>query len=606
MNKFEALGIRDEIIQSITQLGFETPTPIQEQSIPVLLTGTRDFIGLAQTGTGKTAAFGIPLLQLLDFTSKKTQALILAPTRELCVQISKDIVNYSKDTADVRVVAVYGGASIQTQISEIKRGAQIVAATPGRLLDLISRKAINISTIKFVVLDEADEMLNMGFQEDIDDILENTPAEKQTWLFSATMPDEVRAIAKNYMTNPFELTIGKKNTGAENIEHHYYVVHARDRYAALKRIVDANTDIFAIVFCRTKRETQEVAESLIKDSYNADSLHGDLSQQQRDKVMKRYREKSLQLLIATDVAARGIDVNDVTHVINYNLPDELESYTHRSGRTARAGKSGISICIINTKEVFKIRQIEKMLNKKFTFSKIPSGVEICEKQLMGLVKKIHDVAVDEHGIAKYLPSIYEELNELDKEELIKRFVSIEFNRFLDYYRNANDLNIDYSKKDHVRGGDERYRSGSPRMFINLGSMDGFDTGRMLGYLIETSGLTKDVFGRIDIKGVYSFIDVTEDKIQEALSSFKNEVYKGRRVRVDISTGPGGGRKKPERHGRFEKSRSRDNEEQPRTEKWQDVMEKSSSWERNKGGRSFGGGSSGGFRSREKRKRNKTY
>ncbi|HKR07502.1 MAG TPA: DEAD/DEAH box helicase [Bacteroidia bacterium] len=615
MNTFEELGISGEIIKSIAELGFEKPTPIQVQSIPVLMTGTRDFIGLAQTGTGKTAAFGIPLLQLLDFNSKKTQALILAPTRELCVQIAKDIVNYSKNTSEARVVAVYGGASIQGQISEIKRGAQIVVATPGRLLDLIGRRAIDISLIQFVVLDEADEMLNMGFQEDIDEILENTPAEKQTWLFSATMPDEVRRIAKKYMENPFELTVGKKNTGADNIEHHYYVVHARDRYAALKRIVDATPDIFAIVFCRTKIETQEVAENLIRDGYNADSLHGDLSQQQRDKVMKRYREKSLQLLIATDVAARGIDVNDVTHVINYNLPDELESYTHRSGRTARAGKSGISICIINTKEVFKIRQIEKMLNKKFVFSKIPTGVEICEKQLLGLIKKIHDVAVDEQGIAKYLPSIIEELSELDKEELIKRVVSIEFNRFLEYYRNANDLNIDFSKKDHVRGGDEKYRSGAPRMFINLGSMDGFDTGKMLGYLIDITNLPKTVFGRIDIKGVYSFVDIENEKIQDALNSFKNEVYKGRRVRVDISTGPGGNKTSPgrsersygsarpagrERSFRGEKS---GRGERPDSGKWQDVMEKSGSWENknNKGG---------GFRKRsddrEKRKRKKSY
>ena len=605
--------------------GYTTPTPIQEQSIPVLLTGARDFMGLAQTGTGKTAAFGLPLLQLLDFESKKTQALILAPTRELCVQISKDIINYAKNTASVRVVAVYGGASIQGQISDIKRGAQIVVATPGRLLDLISRRAIDISLIKFVVLDEADEMLNMGFQEDIDEILKNTPDEKQTWLFSATMPDEVRRIAKKYMENPFELTVGKKNTGAENIEHRYYVVHARDRYAALKRIVDATPDIFAIVFCRTKIETQEVAENLIKDGYNADSLHGDLSQQQRDKVMKRYREKSLQLLIATDVAARGIDVNNVTHVINYNLPDELESYTHRSGRTARAGKSGVSICIINTKEVFKIKQIEKLLSSKFIYSKIPDGVEVCEQQLLMLVKKIHNVEVDESGIEKYLPGIYEELKELDREELIKRVVSIEFNRFLEYYRNANDLNIDYSKKDHVRGGDEKYRSGAPRMFINLGSMDGFDTGKMLGYLIDISTLPKTAFGRIDIKGVYSFIDVEEDKIQNALDSFKNEVYKGRRVRVDISTGSGGGGRRSsggrdggysrgggERSGRSDRSyrpdKSYRSDKPERSQnsdsgKWQDVMEKSGDW----GNKN----SKGGFKKRsgdrtEKRKRNKSY
>lgn len=617
MKNFEELGLNSQIVESIKELGFEKPTPIQEQSIPVLMTGTRDFIGLAQTGTGKTAAFGLPLLQLLDFDMKKTQALILAPTRELCVQIAKDITNFSKHVADVRTVAVYGGASIQGQISEIKRGAHIVVATPGRLLDLISRKAINISTIRFVVLDEADEMLNMGFQEDIDDILSNTPDEKQTWLFSATMPNEVRTIARKYMTDPFELTVGKKNTAAENIEHRYYVVQSRDRYAALKRIVDSEPDIFAIVFCRTKMETQDVAESLIKDGYNADSLHGDLSQQQRDKVMKRYREKSLQLLIATDVAARGIDVNNVTHVINYNLPDEIESYTHRSGRTARAGKSGIAIAIINTKEVFKIRQLEKLLNTKFIYSRIPDGVEVCEKQLMGLIKKIHAVEVDEQGIEKYMPSIYDELKDLDKDDLIKRMVSIEFNRFLEYYRNAYDLNIDLSKKDHVRGGDDKFRSNSPRMFINLGSMDGFDTGKMLGYLIDITTLPKTVFGRIDIKGVYSFIDVEEGKMQDALAGFKNEVYKGRRVRVDVSTGSGGGAKRGdgsdrggrsdrgdrgsrpyrsdrnERSGRDRPRRSEDNGssgggDRPDKGKWQDMMESSGKWE-NKNSRSSGGG-----------------
>ena len=553
MNEFEQFGIRDEIIEAITLLGFEKFTPIQEQSIPVLLAGDRDFIGLAQTGTGKTAAFGIPILQLLDFSINKTQALILAPTRELCVQIANDIETYAKFMEKVRVVAVYGGASIQNQITVIKKGVQIVVATPGRLLDLIQRKAINISTINIVVLDEADEMLNMGFQEDLDTILDTTPEQKLTWLFAATMPSEIHSITRKYMKNPFELTVGKKNTTAENIEHQYYVVHAKDRYATLKRIVDANPEIFGIVFCRTKIETQEIAEKLIKDGYNADSLHGDLSQQQRDKVMKRYREKSLQLLIATDVAARGIDVNDVTHVINYNLPDEVESYTHRSGRTARAGKSGISISIINTKEIDKIRQIERLINRKFVYSKVPNGVEVCERQLLGLVKKIHEVEVDEKGIAKYLPGVFEELQELDKEEIIKRVVSIEFNRFLEYYRNASDVNIDFSQKDHVRNKD-KYKTGSS-MFINLGSMDGFESGRMLKYLAEVTEMPGSTFGRIDIKGVYSFIDIEESKIHEVLAAFKNEVFKGRKVRVDIS---GGSQGKP-RSGRPENRRERGTE-----------------------------------------------
>ena len=552
MNEFEKFGINDEIIEAITLLGFEKFTPIQEQSIPVLMAGDRDFIGLAQTGTGKTAAFGIPILQLLDFSLNKTQALILAPTRELCVQIANDLETYAKFMHDVKIVAVYGGASIQHQITAIKKGVQLVVATPGRLLDLIGRKAINISTIRIIVLDEADEMLNMGFQEDLDTILATTPDEKLTWLFAATMPSEIHSITRKYMRNPFELTVGKKNTTAENIEHQYYVVHAKDRYATLKRIVDANPDIFGIVFCRTKIETQEIAEKLIKDGYNADSLHGDLSQIQRDKVMKRYREKSLQLLIATDVAARGIDVNDVTHVINYNLPDEVESYTHRSGRTARAGKSGISISIVNTKEVDKIKQIERLLNRKFIYSRVPGGVEVCERQLIGLIKKIHEVEVDEKGIAKYLPSVYEELRDLDKEQIIKRVVSIEFNRFLEYYRNAHDINIDFSQKDHVRSRDV-YKTGAS-MFINLGSMDGFDPGRMLKYLSEMSGQPGSVFGKIDIKGVYSFIDIEESKIDEVLSSFKNEVYKGRKIRVDVS---GGTRKR--QSGKPENRRDRQND-----------------------------------------------
>ncbi|RQP17648.1 MAG: DEAD/DEAH box helicase, partial [Parapedobacter sp.] len=381
MNPFVELGIRHDIVNAITELGFEKPTPIQEQAVPVLLTGSNDFVGLAQTGTGKTAAFGLPLLELLDFSQKHPQALILCPTRELCLQISKDIEKFAKNIPNVHVVAVYGGASISDQLRQIRRGVQIVVATPGRMLDIIGRDAIDFSHVRYVVLDEADEMLNMGFQEDINNILSTTPDEKKTWLFSATMPAEVRRIAKNYMTDPYELTVGTKNSGNANIEHHYYVIRARDKYAAFKRIVDSNPEIFGIVFCRTKVETQEIAEALIKDGYNADSLHGDLSQQQRDKVMKRYRERSLQLLIATDVAARGIDVNDVTHVINYSLPDEIENYTHRSGRTARAGKTGISLSLVNLKELGKIRQIEKVIGKSFIKMDVPRGEAVVESQL---------------------------------------------------------------------------------------------------------------------------------------------------------------------------------------------------------------------------------
>ncbi|MCE5328934.1 DEAD/DEAH box helicase [bacterium] len=555
MKKFKEFAIREELIKAITELGFEKPTPIQEQSIPILKKGNMDFIGLAQTGTGKTAAFGLPLIELLDIDQKIIQALILAPTRELCVQISNDLNNYCKYLPEVKIAAVYGGASIETQISQIKKGIHIVVATPGRLMDLIRRKKINISTIKYAVLDEADEMLNMGFQEDIDSILENTPAHKRIWLFAATMPDEIHAITGKYMHNPYELTVGEKNTAAENIEHIYYVVHERDRYTALKRIVDVNPDIFAIIFCRTKAETQEIAEKLIKDGYNADSLHGDLSQAQRDKVMMHYRDRALQLLVATDVAARGIDVNDVSHVINYQLPDEVELYTHRSGRTARAGKSGITISIINTKDIGKIKQIERLVNIKFIYAKVPGGVEVCEQQLMALIKKILKVEINQQGISKYLPAIFEELKDIDKNELITRMVSLEFNRFLDYYRDAGDLNIDFSKKDHIRGKNSGKTENS--MFINLGVMDGFDNGKMLKYLMKTTSLPADTFTRINIKSVYSFIDIKEAHFQDVIESFKSEVYKGRKVRVDISEGSKNKKSssKPERRKFGKKKRS---------------------------------------------------
>jgi ATP-dependent RNA helicase DeaD len=539
MNPFSTLGIRHDIVNAITELGFENPTPIQEQAIPVLLSGSNDFVGLAQTGTGKTAAFGLPLLELLDFSQNYPQALILCPTRELCLQITNDLKNYAKNVPDVHVVAVYGGAAISDQLRQIKRGVQIVVATPGRMLDIINRKAVDFTKVKYVVLDEADEMLNMGFQEDIDQILFTTPEDKKTWLFSATMPGEVRRIAKKYMTDPFELTMGTKNTGNVNIEHEYYVVKARDKYAAFKRIVDFNPEIFGIVFCRTKIETQEIAESLMKDGYNADSLHGDLSQQQRDRVMKRYRDRSLQLLIATDVAARGIDVNDVTHVINYSLPDEIENYTHRSGRTARAGKSGISIAIINSKELGKIRQIERVIGKQFTKAEIPSGFDVCEKQLFGLVHKVHNVAVSEDQIEQYLPRIMEEFKDLDKAEIIKRFASLEFNRFLDYYKNAPDLNA--SAEDSGRGergdkfGRTGFKSDFTRLFINLGSVDDFSRGDMLGFICNQAKISGKTIGKIDLKGVYTFFEVENefaDKVQQEFS--KNIEFQGRPVRVELA------------------------------------------------------------------------
>jgi ATP-dependent RNA helicase DeaD len=559
-NPFIELGIRHDIVNAITELGFENPTPIQEQSIPVLLTGSNDFVGLAQTGTGKTAAFGLPLLELLDFEENYPQALILCPTRELCLQITNDLKNYSKNMKNVSVVAVYGGASISDQLRQIKRGVQIVVATPGRMLDIINRKAIDFSQVQFVVLDEADEMLNMGFQEDIDSILSTTPQDKKTWLFSATMPSEVRRIAKKYMTDPFELTMGEKNTGNANIEHEYYVVRARDKYAAFKRIVDFNPEIFGIVFCRTKIETQEIAEALVKDGYNADSLHGDLSQQQRDRVMKRYRERGLQLLIATDVAARGIDVNDVTHVINYSLPDEIENYTHRSGRTARAGKTGISIAIVNSKEIGKIRQIERVIGKKFIKAEIPTGFDVCEKQLFGLIHKVHNVEVNEQQIEQYLPRIYNEFEDLSKEELIKRFASIEFNSFLEYYKNAPDLNAVEDTRFAREGatGERAPRSGAnanfTRLFINLGSVDGFSRGDLLGYFCNLTGISGRTIGKIDVKGVFSFLEVANEDVDKAFASFKEAEFKGRQVRIEVSAdgdrgesrgGFGGGYKKRE-------------------------------------------------------------
>ena len=541
MNPFIQLGIRHDIVNAISELGFENPTPIQEQSIPVLLTGSNDFVGLAQTGTGKTAAFGLPLLELLDFEENYPQALILCPTRELCLQITNDIKNYAKKMGNVQVVAVYGGAAISDQLRQIKRGVQIVVATPGRMLDIINRKAIDFTKVKFVVLDEADEMLNMGFQEDIDSILSTTPEEKKTWLFSATMPTEVRRIAKKYMKDPFELTMGEKNTGNVNIEHEYYIVRARDKYAAFKRIVDFNPDIFGIVFCRTKIETQEIAEALIRDGYNADSLHGDLSQQQRDKVMKRYRDRNLQLLIATDVAARGIDVNDVTHVINYSLPDEVENYTHRSGRTARAGKTGVSISIINAKELGKIRQIERGLGKRFVKAEIPTGFDVCEKQLFSIVHKVHSVQVNEIQIDQYIPRIMEEFKDMSKEEFIKRFASIEFNRFLDYYKNAPDLNAPLEEGRRLERSDDRSsdrsnggKSEYTRLFINLGSVDEFNRGDLLGYICNQTKISGRTVGKIDVKGVYSFFEVQNADVDKVVASFKEADFKGRPVRIELS------------------------------------------------------------------------
>src|SRR6056297_570235 len=432
MTKFEALGLDKSLLDAVSDMGFETPSEVQEKAIPILLESETDLVALAQTGTGKTAAFGFPLIQKIDSNSRTTQGLILSPTRELGLQITKEMQSYSKYERNINVVAIYGGASITEQARQIKRGAQIIVATPGRMKDMINRRLVDISKIDYCVLDEADEMLNMGFMEDIKDILSNTPKEKLTWLFSATMPKEVATIAKKFMHNPVEITVGSKNAGASTVQHEYYVVGGRDRYAALKRLADANPGIFSVVFCRTKRDTQRVAEKLIEDGYNAGALHGDLSQNQRDLVMNSFRKKQVQMLVATDVAARGIDVDDITHVINYQLPDEIETYTHRSGRTGRAGKEGKSLVIVTKSEVRKIKNIERIIGQSFERKDIPDGMEICEVQLFQLANDIKETKIN-HEIDAYLPSINEVLEDFTKEELIKKFFSVEFTRFFNYY-----------------------------------------------------------------------------------------------------------------------------------------------------------------------------
>lgn len=529
---FQDLGLEPMLLKAVTEMGFENPTPIQEQTIPQLQDKSTDMVALAQTGTGKTAAFGLPLLQKLDLNSKFTQALILAPTRELCVQISKDLINYSKYISGLRVTAVYGGAPIMGQIRDVKAGSQVIVATPGRLIDMIERKAIDLSHVDIVVLDEADEMLNMGFKDDLDEILSNTPPTKNTWLFSATMPREVERIASKYMENPLSISVGKKNSGNENIEHIYYQVQQRDRYAALKRIADFYPDIFGIVFCRTKAETQDVADQLIKDGYNADALHGDLSQAQRDLVMKRFRSRTLQMLVATDVAARGIDVNNVTHVINYNLPEDAENYTHRSGRTARAGKSGIAIAIVTPKESFKIKEIERIIQSKFTKADVPTGVDVCEKQLFHLVHKLHNVEVKDDEIEKYLPKIYEELKDLDKEELIKRFVSEEFNRFYTYYQNSQDLNS---------GGDGAPNGKTTRFFVNMGQLDGFNRNSIKDFLTEISNVHPRMIFNIDVKNSFSFFETENKHMDDFLNLNKAGIeFNARPVSFEVSKAKTGG------------------------------------------------------------------
>jgi len=527
-------------LKSLKTLGFETPTPIQQEAIPHLLKEESDFVGLAQTGTGKTAAFGLPLVSKVEEGRKRPQGLVICPTRELCLQISKDIQSFSKDV-NVKTVAVYGGTDIKRQIQDIKKGAQIVVATPGRLVDLTKRRAINLREIDWVILDEADEMLNMGFKEDIDHILDETPLERNVWLFSATMPKEVAQIAQNYMEQPLEVSIGHKNQTNENIDHIYFTVSDRDRYSAVKRLIDFNPNIYGLIFCRTRRETAAVAEKLGKEGYSAEPLHGDLSQAQRDNVMRRFRNKDIQILVATDVAARGIDVDDITHVINYNLPDEIENYTHRSGRTARAGKKGESLVLVTPREGYKIKQIEKKIRTEFTKGTIPNAKEICEIQLMKLVDNVITTPVKEDDIAEFLPIAMVEFEDFTKEEIIKKFVSAEFNRFIEYYERAGDLNAKEGKsRDRGDRGDRNERRGGrndenkTRFFVNLGKRDGLNPGGLLRVVCDSTGLRSNSIGRIDIMASFSFFEADNENVERILSKVNGSEYEGNRVSIEVT------------------------------------------------------------------------
>ncbi len=541
MTKFEALGLQKSLLDAVADMGFETPSEVQEKAIPILLESETDLVALAQTGTGKTAAFGFPLIQKIDSNSRTTQGLILSPTRELCLQITNEMQAYSKYERNINVVAIYGGASITEQARQIKRGAQIVVATPGRMKDMISRRLVDISKIDYCILDEADEMLNMGFMEDIKEILSNTPNDKSTWLFSATMPKEVAIIAKKFMHSPKEITVGAKNSGASTVQHEYYVVGGRDRYPALKRLADTNPDIFSVIFCRTKRDTQKVAEKLIEDGYNAGALHGDLSQNQRDLVMNSFRKKQIQMLVATDVAARGIDVDDITHVINYQLPDEIETYTHRSGRTGRAGKSGISMVIITRSELRKIKAIEKIVQQDFIAKKIPTGMEICEIQLYHLANKIKDTKINK-DVDDYLPAINDVLKGIDREELIKKIVSVEFSRFFNYYNKSNDLNASDSGRDKGEGRNSATipTSGSVRYFINVGEKDGYDWMSLKDFIRDTVGLGQEDVFKVDVKESFSFFNTEADVTKQILDKFTDFKVEGRFVNVEVSKNPGGG------------------------------------------------------------------
>lgn len=539
MKTFEEMGLDGEINRAIEDLGFEKPTPIQSKAISHLLSTDRDLIALAQTGTGKTAAFGLPLIQQIDLNSKKTRSLILCPTRELCMQITKDLQSYSKYLTGLRILAVYGGAKIETQIQSLKRGAQIVVGTPGRTLDLIKRKKLVVNNIRWVVLDEADEMLSMGFKDDLDAILEGAPAEKQTMLFSATMPQGIKNITKRYMNNPSEITVGKMNKGAENVEHEYYMVQANDRYEALKRIADINPDIYGIVFCRTRRETKDIADRLIQDGYSADSLHGDLSQAQRDIVMNRFREKHLQLLVATDVAARGLDVTDLSHIINFRLPEEQEIYIHRSGRTGRAGKKGISISIVHSRASRKITELEKKVGKAFTRKPVPGGREVCEMRLFNVIDKLENVEVDEKQIKPFLDDVYEKIGDMSREDIIKKFVWLEFNRFLSYYKDASDLNVKPQKEKYEKGkkggkGKKGRRDVDfARFYINVGLRHRLTAQQLMGIINERLKRRNVAIGKIDIMKKFSFFEVDAEYTNNILSSFEGAERDGEPLFIEL-------------------------------------------------------------------------
>mgnify|MGYP001199062811 FL=1 len=532
MDNFKQTRLHPDILKAITEMGFETPTPIQAKTIPHLMASAHDLIATAQTGTGKTAAFGLPSIHLTDMEDRRTQTLVLCPTRELCVQITKDLGNFSKYINGMNILAVYGGASIQTQIKSLKKGAQIVIGTPGRTKDLIKRKRLDISHVARVILDEADEMLTMGFKEDLEMILAQTPQEKQTLLFSATMSKRVVGITKSYMNNPLEIATARMNIAAENVHHIYYMVNAKDRYEAIKRIIDINPGIYGIVFCRTRRETKEVANKLMHDGYNADTLHGDLSQVQRDEVMGRFRNRQLQILVATDVAARGLDVEDLSHVINFNLPDDDEMYVHRSGRTGRAGKKGISIIIIHTREMRKIREIEKKSSITFIRETVPSGLDICKKRLYTLIDKVENVEVDEQQIGQFMPDIYKKLEWLEREELIKHFVSTEFNRYLSYYKNARNINISGDSmgkkrsKREKRSREDRRNTSFAGFYVNVGFRHKLNPGRLIGLINECLRSSDAVIGKIEVMKTFSFFEIDNKWESKLFVGFKGKKFQG--------------------------------------------------------------------------------